>query len=109
MAKMVVISYETETQCLGNSTRLYVPASDNADASVGTPAAAADVQAPDAIDVMDVLTMPKYKLDTFSGNPLHFQIFMRVFDEQVDGKGVEDGHKLTRVLQYTTGPAKEAI
>ena len=80
---------------------------DNADTSIDPPAA--DVQAPDAIDVMDVLTMPKSKLDTFSGNPLHFQSFMRVFDEQVDAKDVNDGHKLTRLLQYTTGPAKEAI
>ena len=64
---------------------------------------------PISTELIDLLSMPKVEIDVFSGDPLEFQSFMTVFDETVHSKGVEDQVKLTRLLQYTVGPAKSAI
>ena len=60
-------------------------------------------------ELIDMLSMPKTELDVFNGDPLEFQSFMAVFDETVDCKKIDDQVKLTRLLQYTSGPAKSAI
>ena len=59
--------------------------------------------------LLAALNLPKVELDCFSGDPLQYYSFMNVFEDTVE-KVVEDGGtKLTRLLQYTSGPAKEAI
>ena len=60
-------------------------------------------------DILSMLTIPKLEIDTFSGNPLEYQSFMAIFDECVGNKVSDDQIKLTRLLQYTSGPAKAAI
>ena len=53
--------------------------------------------------------LPKVKLDTFSGDPADYQTFMAVFDELVHNSKEDGQVKLSRLLEYTTGPAKQAI
>ena len=60
-------------------------------------------------ELINLLSIPKLEIDTFDGNPLEFQSFMAIFDEAVSSKVSDDQIKLTRLLQYTTGPAKAAI
>ena len=53
--------------------------------------------------------MPEVELQIFSGDPLHYHEFIQTFDHNVD-KVCSDGDlKLTRLMQYSAGPAKEAI
>ena len=62
-----------------------------------------------SIDLTNLFSIPKVRLDVFKGDPLEFQSFMAIFDESVDSKLTDGQQKLTRLLQYTDGPAKAAI
>ena len=57
----------------------------------------------------NMLNIPKVEIDKFDGSPLEYQAFISVFDEVVDSKSSDNHVKVTRLLQYTTGPAKAAI
>ena len=57
----------------------------------------------------NMLNIPKVEIDKFDGSPLEYQAFISVFDEVVDSQSSDNHVKLTRLLQYTTGPAKAAI
>ena len=72
-------------------------------------AATAGATAMSNVDVINVLSIPKVELEVFSGNPSHYSSFMAVFDESVASKVTDDQQRLTRLLQYTSGPAKAAI
>ena len=68
-----------------------------------------DVPPISQLDLLKLIEVPKVEIDVFSGDPLHYQTFMAIFREAVDGK-ISDGQtKLTRLLQYTEGAAKAAI
>jgi len=59
-------------------------------------------------DLIGLLNLPKVELKSFDGNPMNFHCFITLFEECV--KSVNDENlKLTRLLQYTTGRAHEAI
>ena len=73
---------------------------------VDPPASAPTVTREDFLNCMHV---PKVELDKFYGNPLEYLTFIAVFDEMVDRKVTDGQVKLTRLLQYTSGPAKSAI
>ncbi|XP_076043748.1 uncharacterized protein LOC143026852 [Oratosquilla oratoria] len=60
-------------------------------------------------ELVGILNVPKVELDVFEGNPLEYNLFMTIFDELVDSKVSDPQIKLTRLLQYTKGPAKAAI
>ena len=60
-------------------------------------------------DLVNVLNVPRLEIDKFSGDPLQYQTFMNAFDDLVDSHISEGRVKLTRLLQYTDGPAKLAI
>ena len=52
---------------------------------------------------------PEFDIDTFSGDPLEYHYFMEVFKEVVE-KRIEDPRgRLTRLINYTTGEAKDLI
>ena len=52
---------------------------------------------------------PEVDIDTFSGDPLEYHYFMEVFKEVVE-KRIEDPRgRLTRLIKYTTGEAKDLI
>ncbi|XP_013418188.1 uncharacterized protein LOC106179202 [Lingula anatina] len=59
--------------------------------------------------LINLLSLPKAEIDTFSGNPSDFYSFCAVFDETIDSKIDDKNVKLTRLLQYTSGAAKDAI
>ena len=63
----------------------------------------------DQDSLVNLLSTPKVSIDKFQGNPLEYQAFIATFDELVDSKTKDDRIKLTRLLQYTAGPAKQAI
>ena len=60
-------------------------------------------------DLINNLNVPKVEIDKFEGNPLDYLTFMAIFDEVVHTKVMDGQVKLTRLLQYTSGPAKMAI
>ena len=60
-------------------------------------------------DLVNVLNVPRLEIDKFSGDPMRYQTFMNAFDDLVDSHISEGRVKLTRLLQYTDGPAKLAI
>ena len=59
--------------------------------------------------MFDILSMPKLTIDVFTGDPLTYKEFMAIFDEVVDSKPVDSHMKLTRLLQFTSGEAKDSI
>ena len=63
----------------------------------------------DNSELVNMMNVPKLTIDVFDGNPLQYQKCMSIFDETVGDKVSDDRAKLTRLLQYTTGPAKAAI
>ena len=63
----------------------------------------------DDISIVRLLTLPKIEIEKFSGDPQHYLSFCSVFDEAVDSVADKDKVKLTRLLQFTTGDAHEAI
>ena len=60
-------------------------------------------------ELLRLLNLPRVELENFSGNPLHFHQFIRAFDVNVDKICQDSDLKLSRLMQYTSGPAKEAI
>jgi hypothetical protein len=60
-------------------------------------------------DVINLINLPKVELETFDGDPAKYHSFITVFDEVVDQATKDDRVKLTRLMQYTSGRAKEAI
>ncbi|XP_022104751.1 uncharacterized protein LOC110986831 [Acanthaster planci] len=58
---------------------------------------------------MGLLNLPKVELQVFDGNPLHYHQFLMAFEVNVDKMGEGSDLKLARLMQYTSGPAKEAI
>ena len=53
--------------------------------------------------------MPKVELEPYDGDSLKYHSFFAVFDENVEKICSSGSAKLTRLLQYTVGDAKEAI
>ncbi len=60
-------------------------------------------------ELLSLMNMPKLTLDPFGGDPLEFHTFMLAFDQTVDVLPGGDDIKLTRLIEYTKGQAKDAI
>ena len=58
---------------------------------------------------MTLLNAPKVKIDTFTGNPLDYSVFMSVFNWLVGKTDLSAESELTRLIQCTAGEAKMAI
>ena len=91
---------------IGSST---VPAATVPGAAGPANASATAVPVADNTDVINMLSIPKLKLDPFSGDPLEYPSFIAIFDDSVANKVSDDQVKLTCLLQHTTGPAKATI
>ena len=52
---------------------------------------------------------PEVDLDNFSGDPLEYHYFMEVFKEVVEKKIENPRGRLTRLIKYTAGEAKDLI
>ena len=81
------------------------------DKSVETPAveSAATELSKAVIDMMVQSSAPDVTLDDFSGNILEFDYFKANFKEMVENKVKDQRGRLTRLLQYTSGDAKDLI
>ena len=70
---------------------------------------AASVKGNSETKLLNALSLPKIELDKFDGNPLYYHSFFATFNETVDKVADDDMIKLTRLIQYTTGDAHNAI
>ena len=52
---------------------------------------------------------PNVDIDVFGDNPLEFNNFMSIFEEMVESKVVDPRGRLTRLINYTKGEAKELV
>ena len=62
-----------------------------------------------SVKLAQALTLPRVDIEVFDGNPTMFHSFITLFDECVDKVTDNVQTKLTRLFQFTTGDAKEAI
>ena len=60
-------------------------------------------------EIMKIMNLPKVELEPFDGDPLKFHAFLATFDENVHDVITNGKMRLSRILQYTTGKAKDAI
>ena len=60
-------------------------------------------------EVVSALHLPKLELFVYDGNPLQYYPFFTVFDETVDSVALTGAAKLSRLISYTSGDAREAI
>ena len=60
-------------------------------------------------DMITMMHMPQVQLEAYDGDPMTYHMFMTSFEQSVDTLKVDQSLKLARLLQFTTGPAKEAI
>ena len=63
----------------------------------------------DRKELFNMVNLPKIELEQFSGDPLKYPSFLATFDEHVHRTRADPSAKLTRLLQYTSGKAKDAI
>ena len=72
-----------------------------------------DARTPDAVSssvkLAQALTLPRVDIEVFDENSTMFHSFITLFDECVDKVTDNVQTKLTRLFQFTTGDAKEAI
>ena len=60
-------------------------------------------------ELLSLLNLPKVELEVFDGNPLRYHQFIKAFDVNVDRVCTDSDLKLSRLMQYTSSVAKEAI
>ena len=61
------------------------------------------------IDLLRYLQAPEVDIDVFNGDPLEFLYFMSLFCENVETKIDNPKGRLTRLLKYLDGEAKELV
>ena len=61
------------------------------------------------LKLMDLHTSPAVDLDVFNGNPLEYTYFKATFQDAVEGKIDDQKGRLTRLIKYTRGEAKDLI
>ena len=60
-------------------------------------------------NLLKLQSAPEISIDTFSGDPLEFKYFMATFEEVIESKINEARGRLTRLIQYTSGEAKDLV
>ena len=60
-------------------------------------------------DMFKLMKAPSAEIDTFGGNPLEFEYFKSTFKEGVERLVSDQRGRLTRLIKYTSGEAKELI
>ena len=59
--------------------------------------------------LLQLQTAPTVEIDEFDGNPLEFNYFIATFKEAVEDKVDDPRGRLTRLIKYTKGEAKDLI
>ena len=63
----------------------------------------------DVTEFVKLLSIPKTELEKYGGDPGEYQTFISLLDDCIGDQDIDDQVKLTRLIFYTTGPAKSAI
>ncbi len=61
------------------------------------------------VKLLQLQTAPTVDIDEYDGNPLEFNYFLATFKEVVEQKVEDPRGRLTRLIKYTKGEAKELI
>ena len=61
------------------------------------------------VKLLQLQTAPPVDIDEFDGNPLEFNYFLATFQVVVEQKVTDPRGRLTRLIKYTKGEAKELI
>ena len=96
-------AYDKEGEYFVQTEGLFVKSLDSARTCLN----AASISTSDAIS--QLLNVPKVEIRSFDGTPASYLMFIAVFDEVVGNVNISCQAKLTRLLQYTTGAARDAI
>ncbi|KAL3979219.1 Rab5 GDP/GTP exchange factor [Sarotherodon galilaeus] len=64
---------------------------------------------PQAAANENLSSLPKREIQTFDGDPLHFQAFMRSFEQVIEAKTGDAGDCLHYLAQYTKGQPNELV
>ena len=96
-------AYDKEGECFVQTEELFVKSLDSSRTCLD----AASTSTSDAIS--QLLNVPKVEIRSFDGTPASYLMFIAVFDEVVGNVNISCQAKLTRLLQYTTGAARDAI
>ena len=59
--------------------------------------------------LIDLMAAPKIEIPTFDGSPMQYFPFIKAFEDNVERVVPEHSSRLTRLLQYCSGPAKQLI
>ena len=60
-------------------------------------------------ELLKMQSAPDVSIDTFNGDPLEFKYFMTTFEEVIESKIDDARGRLTRLIQYTSGEAKDLV
>ena len=66
-------------------------------------------KSPTTSEVLVDRNLPRAEMRTFSGDPSEYHLWLSTFDELVHSAAISNSAKLTRLLQFTSGTAYEAI
>ena len=78
-------------------------------ANAGYPEPAAQVQATSRLHTASNRSLPKWKLNTFSGDPLEWPEWSGMFKATVDSCEISDTEKMSHLKLYVKGKAKDTI
>ena len=96
-------TYDKEGEQFVQTEELFVQSLDSAGACLN----AASTSTTDTIS--QLMNVPRVEIKLFDGTAASYMTFMAVFDEVVGNVNITGQAKLTRLLQYTTGAARDAI
>ena len=96
-------TYDKEGEQFVQTEELFVQSLQSAGACLN----AASTSATDAIS--QLMNVPRVEIQSFDGAAVSYMTFIAVFDEVVGNANITGQAKLTRLLQYTTGAARDAI
>ena len=60
-------------------------------------------------ELIDAVRLPATQLVSFDGDPLKYWSFIRSFENTVANSSADEGAKLARLIQYSTGKARKVI
>ena len=96
-------TYDKEGEQFVQTEELFVQSLYSAGACLN----AASTSATDTIS--QLMNVPRVEIKLFDGTATSYMTFIAVFDEVVGNVNITGQAKLTRLLQYTTGAARDAI
>ena len=96
-------TYDKEGEQFVQTEELFVQSLHSAGACIN----ASSTSATDTIS--QLMSVPRVEIQSFDGAAASYMTFVAVFDEVVGNVNISGQAKLTRLLQFTTGTARDAI